>query len=129
MKSMPEVLENSIAFLQAQAAIELFNKEKQAAGGATTSSADCRRPTCTMQQQELELAVDDQQRLVTKDAGELALKQRRLALDEEKAKVDAVLEAQRIAPRMNKHRQKMIWKRLKPLQMPPKNGPKLNIDE
>ena len=91
-----EVLENSIASLQAQAAIQL-NKEKQAQAAQQQAQQIAEDPLVQMQQQELQLEIDDQERLVTKDAGELALKQRRLALDEEKAKVDAVLEAQRIA--------------------------------
>jgi|TARA_R100001530_G_scaffold61731_2_gene44551 hypothetical protein len=91
-----EVLENSIASLQAQAAIQL-NKEKQAQAAQQQAQQIAEDPLVQMQQRELQLEMDDQERLVTKDAGELALKQRRLALDEEKAKVDAVLEAQRIA--------------------------------
>jgi len=90
------ILANSIAGLQAKAAIQL-NQEKQAQAAQQQAQQMAEDPLVQMQQAELELKVSDQERLATKDAGELALDQKRLDLDKEKAKTTAVLEASRIA--------------------------------
>jgi len=90
------VLANSIAGLQAKAAIQL-SQEKQAQAAQQQAQQIAQDPLVQMQQAELELKANDQERKASKDAGELALDQKRLELDQEKAQTTAVLEAQRIA--------------------------------
>ena len=90
------VLANSIAVLQAEAAIKL-DQQKQAEAAQQEAQERAEDPLVQMQQQELELKIADQERLATKDAAELALKQRQQDLQEEKAATTAALEANRIA--------------------------------
>ena len=90
------VLANSIAALQAEAAIQL-SQDKQAQAAQQQAQQMAEDPLVQMQQAELDLKRADQERLAIKDAGELSLDQAKLDLDKEKAKTTAVLEASRIA--------------------------------
>ena len=95
-ESFEPVLANSIAALQAQAAIKL-SQEKQAQAAQQAAQELAEDPLVQMQQKELDLKVADQERLAIKDAAELALKARNQELQEQKAISTEVLEASRIA--------------------------------
>jgi len=95
-ESFEPVLANSIATLQAQAAIKL-SQEKQAQAAQQAAQELAEDPLVQMQQKELDLKVADQERLAIKDAAELALKARNQELQEQKAASTEVLEASRIA--------------------------------
>ena len=95
-ESFEPVLANSIAALQAQAAIKL-SQDKQAQAAQQAAQELAEDPLVQMQQKELDLKVADQERLAIKDAAELALKARNQDLQEQKAISTEVLEANRIA--------------------------------
>ena len=95
-EEMPELIEENLARLQSEAAIEL-SKQKQAVAAQQQAQQQMQDPAFQMKQAELQLKQGALQRNAAKDAMDGALDQERLTLDKEKATASTTLEANRIA--------------------------------
>ena len=95
-EEMPEIVEENLARLQSEAAIEL-SKQKQAVAAQQQAQQQAQDPVFQQRQAELQLQQGELQRKAAKDAMDGALDQERLDLDREKAATTATLEANRIA--------------------------------
>ena len=95
-EEMPEIVEENLARLQSEAAIEL-SKQKQAVAAQQQAQQQAQDPVFQQKQAELQLQQGELQRKAAKDAMDGALDQERLDLDREKAATTATLEANRIA--------------------------------
>ena len=95
-EELSEEVEIQLAQLQATAAIQLTqaHQQQQAQQAAEEQAQD---PIIQMQQEELRLKAEEQERKALKDASDVALDQARLDLDTKKAQSTAALEANRIA--------------------------------
>ena len=95
-EELSEEMEIQLAQLQATAAIQLTqaHQQQQAQQAAEEQAQD---PIIQMQQEELRLKAEEQERKALKDASDVALDQARLNLDTKKAQSTAALEANRIA--------------------------------
>jgi len=92
---LPENMEVSLSQLIAQAGAQLSQEHKTEAAQqqAQEQSQD---PVVQMQQAELQLKAQSEQRLKDKDVADIALAQERIKLDEKKVLIDAAKEGARI---------------------------------
>tara|TARA_R110000765_G_scaffold343132_1_gene433201 strand:- start:80 stop:733 length:654 start_codon:yes stop_codon:yes gene_type:complete len=92
---LPENMEVSLSQLIAQAGAQLSQEHKTEAA-QQQAQEQAQDPVVQMQQAELQLKAQSEQRLKDKDVADIALAQERIKLDEKKVLIDAAKEGARI---------------------------------
>jgi hypothetical protein len=92
---LPENMEVALSQLIAKGGVQL-SQQHQAEAAQQEAQEKAQDPVVQMQQAELQLKAQGEQRLKDKDAADIALAQERIKLDEKKVLIDAAKEAARI---------------------------------